>query len=95
MMSTTTYTITLSTREATHPLHEATCFAGRCEQHATRITFGGSAAYCEQHAGGIGERIPETCDMLVAEVDDGTTCEGFTYREVLAQLVAHFDRVTA
>jgi hypothetical protein len=94
-MSTTTYTITLSTCDAPHPLSGETCFAGRCDKPATRVTFGGSAAYCEQHGGESSALIPATQLRHVVELDDGTRFEGWTLAQALERFSAHVERVTA
>lgn len=85
------YTIELSTRDAPNPLHGAKCFAGRCDQVATRVTFGGSAAYCDDHARGSGEPIPATRPVHVVTVEGGGEHEGWTLADALANFSASIE----
>lgn len=79
-----TYTITLSTRDVPNPMYGIECMAGRCERVATMLTFGGSAAYCEQHATQrIAEPIPELRTAHVVSVGDDEY-EAWTLADALA-----------
>jgi hypothetical protein len=91
----TTYTITLSTHEVPNPQHRLTCSAGRCDELAVRTTFGGSTPYCERHAMGKGDPIPETRAAHFVELDDGSTFQGWSLRIALMQLAEHIERVAA